>query len=75
MKNAEVAFPVRVTFPNGESESYANALDLEQNLEHFDSDRDAGCYVVDALGRPVKLKLDTLELKELSLVDSSKGAT
>ena len=67
MDKSEVVFPVRVTFENGLVESYSSVIDLERNLEHFDSDTAKGCSVVDALGRQVHLKLDTLELKELSL--------
>ena len=37
------------------------------NLEDFDSDLDTGCDTRDARGRPVRLKLKLLDLKELSL--------
>ena len=63
----DVAFPITVTFENGEAEQYASEQELECNLEHFDSETAKGCAVVDAKGRRVRLKLDTLELKELRL--------
>ena len=64
----DVIFPVSVTFENGEVERYESVEDLELNLEDFDSDVDVECRVVDSLGRPVRLKLKLLEVKELSLV-------
>ena len=60
-------FPVTVHFEDGEEASYADEQDLEMNLEDFDSHVDTGCKVTDARGRPVRLKVKLLELKELSL--------
>jgi hypothetical protein len=40
---------------------------LIHNLEDFDSDLNTGCDARDARGRPVRLKLKLLNLKELSL--------
>jgi hypothetical protein len=69
--NSDVSFPVSVTFENGEVERYENVEELELNLEDFDSDVDVECRVVDSLGRPVRLKLKLLEVKELTLVGAS----
>lgn len=66
--SAEVAFPVIVTFENGETERYSSVDELECNLESFDSDTESQCKVVDAHGRPVHLKIELLELKELRLL-------
>ena len=66
--NSGVIFPVSVTFENGEVERYESVEDLEHNLEDFDSDVDVECRVMDNLGRPVRLKLKLLEVKELTLV-------
>lgn len=69
--DADVVFPISVTFENGEVEQYESVEDLELNLEDFDSDVDVECRVVDGLGRPVRLKLKLLDVKELSLVSGS----
>lgn len=61
-------FPISVRFENGEVEEYDDADDLIHNLEDFDSDLNTDCDVRDAHGRPVRLKLKLLDLKELSLV-------
>ena len=66
--DSDVTFPISVTFEDGEVERYESVEDLELNLEDFDSDVDVECRVVDGLGRPVRLKLELLEVKELSLV-------
>lgn len=60
-------FPISVRFENGEVESYDSIEDLVLNLEDFDSDVNTDCEARDALGRRVRLKLQLLELKELSL--------
>ena len=63
----EPEFPISVRFENGEVEEYEDVDDLIHNLEDFDSDLDTGCDGRDARGRPVRLKLELLDLKELSL--------
>lgn len=68
--DGDVIFPISVIFENGEVEQYESVGDLECNLEDFDSDIDVECRVVDRLGRPVRLKLKLLEVKEMSLVVS-----
>lgn len=60
-------FPIYVRFENGEIESYDDVEELIYNLEDFDSDINQDCEARDALGRPVRLKLKLLDLKELSL--------
>lgn len=66
--NTDVAFPVSVTFEDGEVERYEDVEHLVCNLEDFDSDVDVECRVTDKLGRTLRLKLKLLELKELSVV-------
>ena len=60
-------FPISVRFEDGEVESYDDVEDLVFNLEDFDSDVDTDCEARDARGRRVRLKLQLLELKDLSL--------
>jgi hypothetical protein len=60
-------FPIYVRFENGDIENYDSVEDLIHNLEDFDSDVNADCEARDARGRRVRLKLQLLELKELSL--------
>ena len=60
-------FPISVRFENGEIETYDDVEELTHQLEHFDSDRDTDCEARDALGRRGRLKLELLDLKELSL--------
>lgn len=60
-------FPIFVRFENGEFESYDSVEDLIHNLEDFDSEVSTDCEARDARGRRVRLKLQLLELKELSL--------
>lgn len=60
-------FPISVRFENGEIEAYDDVEELIHNLEHFDSDVYEDCEARDALGRRVRLKLELLDLKELSL--------
>ena len=64
----DVEFPLTVTFEDGSTEQFDNIESLEQDLEDFDSDLDVECSVTAKLGRPVLLKLKTLEVKELSLI-------
>ena len=47
-------------------EHYESVIDLEENLEDYDSDIDVACRVYDHLGRPVHLKLKLLEVREYS---------
>ena len=61
-------FPISVRFENGEVESYDSIEDLIHNLEDFDSDVSTDCEARDARDRRVRLKLELLELKELSLI-------
>ena len=60
-------FPIYVRFENDEVESYEDVEDLIHNLEDFDSDVNTNCEARDARGRRVRLKLQLLELKDLSL--------
>jgi len=60
-------FPIYVRFENDEVESYEDVEDLIHNLEDFDSDVNTDCEARDARGRRVRLKLQLLELKDLSL--------
>jgi hypothetical protein len=66
--DTDVEFPLTVTFEDGSIEQYDSIESLEQDLEDFDSDVDVECSVADKLGRPVHLKLKSLEVKELSLL-------
>jgi len=63
----EPEFPISVRFENGKVEEYEDVDHLIHNLEDFDSDVDTACDARDARGRPVWLKLELLDLKELSL--------
>jgi hypothetical protein len=64
----EVVYPITVRFEDGSIERYDDVEMLETDLEDFDSDVDTGCEARDKLGRVVRLKVDMLELKELSLL-------
>jgi hypothetical protein len=68
LMSAKVLSPVTVTFEDGESDRYSSVEDLGCNLEFFDSDADNRCSVVDDHGRPVRLKIRSLELQELRLL-------
>ena len=65
MTSNEPQYPLTVTFEDGEKESYEDQIDLECNLEFFDSNKDVDCSVKDALNKDVYLILDTLVVKEL----------
>jgi hypothetical protein len=67
----DVAFPLTVTFEDGSVEEYDSIENLEQDLEDFDSDLDVECSITDKLGRPIRLKLKMLEVKELSLIHNN----
>jgi hypothetical protein len=57
---------------NGEVQSYDDVSALETELEMFDSESSPDCEVRDALGRPVRLRINRrLELEELSLKDET----
>ena len=71
MPDTNVVFPLFVRFEDGSIEQYEDVIDLELNLEDFDSDIDVACRVYDNLGRPVHLKLKLLEVKELFLLEDS----
>lgn len=63
----DVIFPISVRFEDGEIQQFDSIESLEQDLEDFDSDLEVDCQVRDNLGRHVRLKVELLELKELSL--------
>ena len=65
----EPEFPISIRFENGEVEEYEDVDELIHKLEDFDSDLDTACDARDARGRPVRLKLKLLDLKELSLAE------
>jgi hypothetical protein len=65
----EPEFPISFRFENGEVEEYEDVDELIHSLEDFDSDLDTACDARDARGRPVRLKLKLLDLKELSLAE------
>lgn len=67
MMKSDVAFPITVTFEDGTTETYDNAVSVECDLEYFDSKQATGCSVVDAHGRRLRLKVDMLELQILEL--------
>ncbi|HEX8179357.1 MAG TPA: hypothetical protein VF525_07420 [Pyrinomonadaceae bacterium] len=67
----EVEFPLTVLFEDGSVEQFDSIERLEQDLEDFDSDLDVACSVTDKFGRPVRLKLKMLEVKEVSLLHPS----
>lgn len=65
----DVVFPISIRFEDGEVEEFQDREDLELDLEYFDSEKARDCEVTDKLGRPVRLKVHALEIKELSLAD------
>lgn len=69
-QNLNVIFPVEVHFPDGNCEIYESPEDLELNLEFFDPAVDVGCEVRDAEGRPVRLKVDKLQIKTLEVLST-----
>ena len=64
----EVVYPISIRFEDGSVEQYDGVESLETDLEDFDSDVDTNCEARDKLGRLVRLRVDMLELKELSLL-------
>jgi hypothetical protein len=64
----EAVYPITIRFEDGSVEQYDDVEALETDLEDFDSDVDTNCEARDKLGRPVRLKVIMLELKELSLL-------
>lgn len=66
--NEDIISPIYVQFDNGEVEAYATVEDLVCNLEDFDSDSTVDCKVTDSSGRPLRLKLELLDLRELSVI-------
>jgi len=65
-------FPISVKFEDGSIDTFESVESLETDLEVFDSEKAPGCEVTDALGRPVRLRVnDHLILEELALVDPS----
>jgi hypothetical protein len=65
--HVQVQFPIRVTFEDGQSETYSSIADIELNLEDFNSSEAKHCKVEDAMGRPVLLHVSLLKLRELRL--------
>jgi len=69
MDNSQPIFPISVSFEDGSVESFDDILDLETNLEMFDSDLSPKCIATDALGRRIRLRINNvLVLEELSLI-------
>ena len=61
-------FPLRILSRDGTEEHAESRDELVQTLEWFDSeDGDASVQVVDALGRPVLVRIEALQLKALRL--------
>lgn len=69
--DANVGFPISIRFEDGEVQEFQNREDLELDLEYFDSDKAADCEVTDKLGRRLRLKVHALEIKELSVAETS----
>jgi hypothetical protein len=61
-------FPLTVQWSSSEAEVFQDANDIECNLEDFDSEnKRSSVSVKDSLGRPVRLKVEALEVIECSL--------
>jgi hypothetical protein len=64
-------YPLRVTFSDGETVVVEDEVDAVRNLEWLDTeDPEDPVTVIDRLGRPVRLRMEFLEIKELSLKSS-----
>jgi hypothetical protein len=68
MSRESPQMPITVRWGDGEREEYDSLVELGSSLEWFDSD-DPGyqAQVHDALGRPVRLKIDHLEVRPCEL--------
>lgn len=65
---ASPVYPLRVVFGDGDEWQLDNQDEVACNLEWFDSsDPDEDAEVLDALNRPVVLKVERLEVKLLKL--------
>ena len=72
-KEVTPSFPIFIKFEDGSIESFPSVESLETDLEVFDSETCPECEVKDALGRPVRLRVnDHLVLEELSLIDQGQ---
>lgn len=61
-------YPLRVTFSDGETVVVEDEVDAVRNLEWLDTeDPEDPVTVVDRLGRPVRLRMEFLEIKEFAL--------
>jgi len=67
----EPEFPITVTFPEmGKQWRFSTKQQLANHLEWFDSsDPDETAVIVDAKGRHVRVKVEALQLIELSLAE------
>lgn len=64
-------YPLRVTYSDGESVVVEDEMDAVCNLEWLDTEDPVDpVTVVDRFGRPVVLKMEFLEIKELSLKET-----
>jgi hypothetical protein len=62
-------FPLTVEFSDGETLVVEDNLDAERNLEWLDTDDPQDpVQVQDALGRPVRLRIEGLRIKALELL-------
>ena len=65
----EPTFPILVKWEDGSIDEFGTVPMLETDLEVFDSEKSPECEVTDALGRPVRLRINNqLVLKELRLI-------
>jgi hypothetical protein len=61
-------YPLTVRWPSSESEVFQNENDVECNLEEFDSENvKNNAAVFDSLGRPVRLRVQALEIIKCTL--------
>lgn len=69
-KTEQPLFPLTVTFADGEKQSVDSITDAEHNMEWLDTeDDDEPITVLDRLGRPVRLKIEALNIVRLELKD------
>ena len=62
-------YPLTVRWSSSESEVFQNENDIECNLEDFDSEKKRNnAAVFDSLGRPVRLRVQALEVIECTLI-------
>ena len=73
--DANVVFPLLLTWEDGSTDEFESRGALECDLEDFDSEKEPNCKMVDAEGHEVSIKVSMTWVERLQRVSSKTPPT